>query len=390
MALSIPGVAAARKKKAVTLQAEQKAVATPKALQTLQPTTQPKAPAPTAVPSAPRETVPAAPKPAVSAGIPAGAVQTPAGQQIKAAAPTGPAMTTFSSQPPPPGAPQPLPPSSPVVAPPGGKSGDLTSVKVPPPAPTVQPPPSSGGTRDYLGEIRDAVGGKPGVKDLSSTNQPPPPSSFEEKVSQLLEQLVSGKGMNVDTSEEEALIRELMQDRTGQALVEQRARMGRAGFGASGALAAMEGDVRRQAAQQAAQETLGLRRSAQQEAIDNALRAAGVNINEKRAGFEETLNQAFLDALQSQKEANAPQEPGGGPPQEIQATIDEKGLIRGVPELAGKTFDEAVKMLYGPDANPRDYTFSPFPPFVYPMLGGEKGIIGQAGGWLYNALGFGG
>ena len=52
MALSIPGVAAARKKKAVTLQAEQKAVATPKALQTLQPTTQPKAPAPTAVPSA--------------------------------------------------------------------------------------------------------------------------------------------------------------------------------------------------------------------------------------------------------------------------------------------------------------------------------------------------
>ena len=157
----------------------------------------------------------------------------------------------------------------------------------------------SGGTRDYFGEIRDAVGGKPDVKDLSSTNQPPPPSSFEEKVSQLLEQLVSGKGMNVDTSEEEALIRELMQDRTGQALVEQRARMGRAGFGASGALAAMEGDVRRQAAQQATQETLAMRRQAEQEAIDNALRSIGVDVSKRREARSERFDEEFMNALKS-------------------------------------------------------------------------------------------
>jgi hypothetical protein len=105
--------------------------------------------------------------------------------------------------------------------------------------------------------------------------------------------------MDVSTAEEEALIRELMQDRLGAGLVEQRAKMGRAGFGASGALAAMEGDIRRQAGQQATQETLAIRRQAEQEAIDNALRAIGVDVDKRREGRAAAFDEEFLNALRS-------------------------------------------------------------------------------------------
>lgn len=134
---------------------------------------------------------------------------------------------------------------------------------------------------------------------------PPPPEEpatneeLDKQIRSLMEDLVAGRGMDVSTAEEEALIRELMQDRLGQGLVEQRARMGRAGFGASGALAAMEGDIRRQAGQQATQETLTLRRQAEEDAIRNALEAVDVDIRSREEGRRAIFDQEFLNALKS-------------------------------------------------------------------------------------------
>lgn len=401
MALAIPGTARMKKKpaaKPVTLQAEQKAVATPKALQTLQPA--PKAPTPTAAPSAPRETVPAAPKPVVNAGVPAGTVQTAAGQQVKAAAPTGPAMTTFSNQPTPPGAPQPLSPGSPVVSPPSTTkpAEELGAVKTPGVVSSAQ---GALAERSSLSDQNN--NGIPDMLERGGANKPPPPppppsepppppeastnEQFDENVRKLMDQLLSGQGMDVNTAEEEALIRQLMEDRLGQGLVEQRARMGRAGFGSSGALAAMEGDVRRQAAQQATQETLGLRRQAEQEAIDNALRAIGVDVSKRQEGRQSEFDQQFLDALKSAMGQETAPQGGTNPLDEAGKLIDEKGLIQGIPELAGQTFEGAVKALYGPDANPADYTLSPLPPFIYPIVGGAKGPIGQAQSAITGFLG---
>lgn len=143
---------------------------------------------------------------------------------------------------------------------------------------------------------------------IPSTNE-----QLDQQIRSLLGDLVGGRGMNVDTAKEEALVKELMQDRLGAGLVEQRARMGRAGFGASGALAAMEGDIRRQAGQQATQETLALRRQAEQEAIQNALNAIGVDVTKRKEARQEAFDQEFLNALKSALGMETPPVEGGSP-----------------------------------------------------------------------------
>lgn len=122
---------------------------------------------------------------------------------------------------------------------------------------------------------------------------------FDANVRKLLADLVAGRGMETNTAEEEALVKQLMQDQIGEGLVEQRARMGRAGFGASGALAAMEGDIQRKAAQGATQETLAIRRQAEQDAIERAMNAIGIDVTKRREGREAAFDEQFLAALQS-------------------------------------------------------------------------------------------
>lgn len=321
MALSIPGASVFKKRKPVTLQSEQKAVAEPMALQPQQ-AKKPKAP-----PSAPRETVPT-PSPAMQ--LPNQQPSSPvANAPVTVSAPeqTGPAMTTFSN------GPAPAPPMP--TLPDAGKQPALpTTQERGPPASVTPPMQMPEKTSPYASTLDKNSNGIPDAFERTSDkpppappappapSEPPPPpeptsnDQFDENVRKLLDQIVSGKGMNVDTSQEEALIKELMQDRLGQQLVNQRASMGRAGFGASGALAAMEGDIQRQAGQQATQETLGLRRQAEQEAIDNAMRAVGVDISQRQEGRQSEFDQQFLDALnsalgQESGQQSNPNEPAG-------------------------------------------------------------------------------
>lgn len=97
-----------------------------------------------------------------------------------------------------------------------------------------------------------------------------------------------------DTGAEEGLIRELLNDRLGQQLVGQRARMGRMGMAASGASGAIEGDIRRRAAQDILGETFGVQRDARQEELARASAAGnmmlGLQRNELDAAKEDFYN----------------------------------------------------------------------------------------------------
>lgn len=102
-----------------------------------------------------------------------------------------------------------------------------------------------------------------------------------------------------DTTAEEALIRQLMQDQLGQQLVDQRASMGRAGFGASGALAGIEADAQRKAAQAALGETFGVQQGARNEQLDRLRTGAGLDLGYQDQAAQDFANQQFLTLLQS-------------------------------------------------------------------------------------------
>jgi type II secretory pathway pseudopilin PulG len=317
MALSLSSMALPKpKKKPVTLQTEEQAVAKPVALQQR-------------APSPPRETMPAATQapvkaPVVQGGAPAMTTFSSGGTLPK------PTLPSFGERAPPTPKPQPTPMSASGAAGTGGTNipvtgpgdGDRDRNGVPD---VYEIPYENQGPRTVAG------GPLPGAEEtirqgVEAGALPASNEQFNEQIRMLMQDLVSGRGMDVNTAEEEALIKELMQDRLGQGLVEQRARMGRAGFGASGALAAMEGDVRRQAGQQATQETLALRRQAEQEAIRNALQAVGVDIGVRGEARKAAFDEEFLNALKSS--LGIVDEVGGETPEESGLSTDNPANAR--------------------------------------------------------------
>jgi len=119
-------------------------------------------------------------------------------------------------------------------------------------------------------------------------------SALDQQLRALIANRIGAAG-NVDTSGEEALIQDMMQRQLGEQLVNQRASMGRAGFSGIGA---MEGDIQRQAALDAQREILGLRRTEDQRAFDNAMRAAGTDLDFRQFGSNDEIRRAQLQALQ--------------------------------------------------------------------------------------------
>jgi hypothetical protein len=331
LALSIPTIG---RKKPVTLQTEQQKVATPSTLASrktaIQAPPKPAAPPP---PSPPRE---AAPGSTYGAPRPPGALQPPGPNQRPTTPGAGaPPVGTYEA------------PEKPDMTPPPAEVPETVTMTM---------------DQDVAGTMGNAPPG--GLFEAVTEGPPSPPPSEDEldaQIRQLMGDLISGKGMGVDTSEEEALIKQLMQDQIGQSLVDQRARMGRAGFGASGALAAMEGDIQRQAAQRATQETLATRRQAEQDAIERALSAIGVDVEKRREGRQASFDEEFLNALKSSMEQEDTAA-GGGPLDDFSKNVEEEGLVGAVPEAVVQGFSSVVKAIYGPDANPNDYTILPGSP----------------------------
>lgn len=121
----------------------------------------------------------------------------------------------------------------------------------------------------------------------------------------LLDQALQG----ADTSEEEAQMQAQQDRMMGQALMDQRASAGAAGFGESGAMMAMEGDTRSDAARQLGLDVSELRRTEAQRAIENAFGAQKIDIEKMSAADQARLNELIASFMMNDGEL--PPEGGG-------------------------------------------------------------------------------
>lgn len=137
------------------------------------------------------------------------------------------------------------------------------------------------------------------------TTTPPPaaPAATDSDIDALIRSFVEDKlkaANNVDTSAEEALIRDQTEGKLGASLVDQRARMGRAGFGSAGVTAALESDARTSASRDALDQILGLRRDEEQRAFDNATSAVGTEQGMRSAAADDAIRRMLLESAQSE------------------------------------------------------------------------------------------
>lgn len=157
-----------------------------------------------------------------------------------------------------------------------------------------QPPAS---TRAVTAQPAQAPIMAPQAQGQQVPSAQPPPPGLDEDVGTFINDIVAGGVGPVDTSEEEALIQELMGDRQGKELVGNRARMGRAGFGESGATAAIEGDIMRKVGQDETGQILDVRDSEGDEAVDNAFRGIELDNEMTNAAEGRALDEKLLEIL---------------------------------------------------------------------------------------------
>jgi hypothetical protein len=121
---------------------------------------------------------------------------------------------------------------------------------------------------------------------------------------------LTGEGQ--DTADEEAYINQRILDQLGQQQVASRARMGRAGFGSSGALAAMEGDQMRQANLDAEGRVYDVREREQNQTFDQGMGAQQMDINQRDQAASEAHDKAVMDAINAM--LNGGEAPAPAPP----------------------------------------------------------------------------
>lgn len=144
---------------------------------------------------------------------------------------------------------------------------------------------------DYTGSIPDVFTGEY-LPEEAPPSEPAPSDLSEATTAWALDQF----GGVRDTSEDEALLQALAQGALGQDLVNARAGMAARGFGASGALGALEGDLIRQAGLEAGREIMGLRDAARAEELARAQAGAGIGFTERDLGIREDVA-AFARAM---------------------------------------------------------------------------------------------
>ncbi len=132
-----------------------------------------------------------------------------------------------------------------------------------------------------------------------------------------------------DTTDEEAFINERIRNELGGQLVGQRARMGRAGFGSSGALAALEGDAMRQANMDAQGQIFDAREREQNQAFEQGIAVQEIDVARQKAAAdlareeaEAAAINAFLgsDPLAFDRNGNGRWDPGEGQPPTMEGT----------------------------------------------------------------------
>ena len=186
----------------------------------------------------------------------------------------------------------------------GGIESTVTGQPTPPPPTILTGEPGAGGGGTTYGDAT----GRPGEGGATTGELDP-----YQSIGSVFEDYARGALGPQDTSEEEALIRELMQQQQGIDIYNQRAAAGRSGFASSGAEFGIEGDLRRRAAQAASQDILDVRRQAKQDSFKNAVAAAGISLDEARFASDAAYRQAVLDAYNAILGGQPPPaEDGGG------------------------------------------------------------------------------
>lgn len=138
------------------------------------------------------------------------------------------------------------------------------------------------------------------------------PEDFDEAAAQFNWSLLDDALQGVDTSAEEAQM-QAQQDRLlGQSLMDQRAAAGASGFGESGAMMAMEGGLRSDAARQLGLDVSQLRRHEKQQAIENAFKAQGIDIEKMSAADQARLNELIASFMMNDGELPPEGDGGGG------------------------------------------------------------------------------
>lgn len=127
--------------------------------------------------------------------------------------------------------------------------------------------------------------------------------TMDQGINDFLRSLIEGAG-NVDTSGAEDLIMKQIQDRLGEQQLDARASMGRAGFGSSGALYAMEGDQTRQAGMDTQAAILDERNRAEQAARDNAFKAIGAETGMRDSAQRQSLQEMLAEIMKTQSDSS--------------------------------------------------------------------------------------
>lgn len=109
---------------------------------------------------------------------------------------------------------------------------------------------------------------------------------------------------HTDTTQEEALIRELLGQKVGQGQRELNARMGAAGFGTSGALGAATENMRSDAARAAAQDILGEQHNAENRWRQNVTAGIGAQDSDRGLSMQEQKYQNELALAQEAQHPN--------------------------------------------------------------------------------------
>lgn len=128
----------------------------------------------------------------------------------------------------------------------------------------------------------------------ASVSPDDPYAATNQRINDLVTRLLESTG---DTAEGEALMREQNQRDFGDALINQRARLGRS-MGGGGGAAALEGDLRSNNALDLSQRLLDYRTTEDQRATDNALNAVGAELDMRNWASADELTRKRLELMQ--------------------------------------------------------------------------------------------
>jgi hypothetical protein len=144
------------------------------------------------------------------------------------------------------------------------------------------------------GEIPAATGSPSNPGTVTSDNIQQTGDVQRAAEAQLLALLNGGQR---DTSEEEALVEQMMQRTIGKGQADLNARMGASGFGTSGALGAMTGDLRSQAAMNAAQQVQNIRGDSRDDFLARISQGLGAADRNRQRDNEEIADDRMIELI---------------------------------------------------------------------------------------------